>query len=138
MSRRSVSIESFVHHTPIPVATRIGPLLVSSVIPSFDPFTRNLPDGIDAQVANVFDRAEAILAAEGAGWGDVARMTFFVADLAFRDAINEPWAQRFPDPASRPARHTQVVNMGGPMLVNCDLMAYIEPKADIEENEGHQ
>jgi 2-iminobutanoate/2-iminopropanoate deaminase len=55
-------------------------------------------------------------------------MTFFVADIAHRDAINEPWAQRFPDPASRPARHTQVVQMGGPMLVNCDLMAYIEVK----------
>lgn len=128
MSRRSVSIESFAHQTPIPVATRIGPLLVSSIIPPFDPHSRNLPDGIDAQVANLFDRAEAILVAEGAGWGDVAKMTFFVADIAYRDAINEPWAQRFPDPASRPARHTQVVQMGGPMLVNCDLMAYIEAK----------
>ncbi len=40
MTRRSIEIESFSHQNPIPAATRIGPLLVSSIIPPFDAGTR--------------------------------------------------------------------------------------------------
>jgi enamine deaminase RidA (YjgF/YER057c/UK114 family) len=127
MSRISIELDSFAHRTSIPVATRIGPLLVSSVIPPFDPYTRVLPEGIDAQVANLFERAGAILEAAGACWDDVAKMTFYVADIAYRDAIDGPWVTRFPDPGSRPARHTQLVQMGSPALINCDLLAYVGP-----------
>lgn len=126
MSRRSIEIDSFAHLTPIPAATRIGPLLVSSVIPSFDPYTRNVPPTAEAQIANLFGRAEAILEAGEATWDDVAKMTFFVTDLAQRDLINGPWAERFPDPESRPARHTQVVAPGGSPMITCDLIAYVQ------------
>lgn len=126
MSRRSIEVDSLAHLAPIPVATRIGPLLVSSVIMPYDPHTRDLPDGAAAQVANLFGHAEAILEAAGASWDDVAKMTFFVADIAYRDAINEPWTLRFPDPMSRPSRHTQLAQIGGPALVSCDLLAYID------------
>lgn len=125
MTRTSIAIPSFTHQTPIPAATRIGPLLVSSIIPPFDPNSRSLPDGVDAQVANLFAKAEEILTAAGGGWDNVAKMTFFVGDIAHRGAINGPWAQRFPDPASRPARHTQVGHMEPGVLVMCDLMAWL-------------
>jgi enamine deaminase RidA (YjgF/YER057c/UK114 family) len=123
--RRSIEVDGLSHVNPIPVATRIGPLLVSSVIAPFDPGSRKVPDTPEAQIANLFTHAGAILEAGGATWDDVAKMTFFVSDIAFRDAINEPWAERFPDPASRPSRHTQVTPGGGRPMITCDLLAYV-------------
>ncbi len=125
MTRTSIEITSFAHQNPIPSATRIGPLLVSSVISPFIAGTRDMPDGIDAQVAILFERVGEVLAAGGATWDDVAKMTFFVRDLAFRDALNAPWAERFPDPHSRPSRHTQIAQLTGGTLVSCDVLAWV-------------
>ncbi|MDY7099920.1 MAG: RidA family protein [Actinomycetota bacterium] len=127
MARRSIEIASFTHQNPIPAASRIGPLVVSSVISPYDPGTRDLPATIEAQLANLFHHAGEILDAADAGWDDVVRMTFFVRDLDHRAAINGPWLEHFPDPTSRPARHTQLVPAGPGPLVSCDLTAYVEP-----------
>ena len=67
-----------------------------------------MPDDVDGQLANLFHHVGEMLEAAGADWRHVVKMTFYVPDLAVRDAINGPWAEHFPDPASRPARHTQV------------------------------
>src|SRR5882672_4381492 len=53
-ARKSVHIDGLSHLTGIPVATRIGPLLMSSVIAPFNPGTRQVPEGYAAQYANVF------------------------------------------------------------------------------------
>jgi enamine deaminase RidA (YjgF/YER057c/UK114 family) len=125
MTRRSIDIDSFAHQNPIPAATRIGPLLVSSIIPPFDAGTRKVPETVAAQVENLFLHIANMLAAAGASFDDVAKITFFVNDIKHRDAINEPWAARFPDAASRPSRHTMVVAGGGP-AISCEFTAYIE------------
>jgi 2-iminobutanoate/2-iminopropanoate deaminase len=126
MLRQSIEIEGFGHQNPIPAASRIGPLLVSSVVAPMNPGTRDVPDDMDSQIANLFTHVGKILEAGGAGWDDVAKMTFFVSTMAFRDAINEPWAQRFPDPDRRPARHTLLVQHGSSRpMVTCDVLAYV-------------
>lgn len=105
--RRSITIDGLSHQMAIPVATRIGPLLVSSVIAPFDPGTRNVPATLDAQVANLFRHVGAMLAAGGADWRHVAKMEFWMPDpVGGRAALEKPWVERFPDAASRPARHT--------------------------------
>jgi 2-iminobutanoate/2-iminopropanoate deaminase len=125
MTRRSIDIQSFAHQNPIPAATRIGPLLVSSIIPPFDAGTRKVPEAVDAQIENLFLHIGNMLTEAGASFDDVAKITFFVSDIRYRDAINEPWLKRFPDPASRPSRHTMVVAGGGP-AISCEFSAYIE------------
>ncbi len=125
MARRSIEIEGFGHQNPIPAASRIGPLLVSSVIGPFDPGARTIPDTVEQQLENLFTHVGAMLDAGGAEWRHVAKMTFFVKDIATRDAINGPWAVRFPDAASRPARHTLVIPGPG-AAVSCDFLAYVE------------
>ena len=82
MPRRSIDVEGFGHENPIPAASRIGPLLVTSVIAPFDPGTRHVPTDPEAQVRNLFSHMGRILAEAGAGFGDVAKITFFVNDLA--------------------------------------------------------
>ena len=113
MSRRSIEISSFKHANPIPVATRLGPLLISSVIAPRDPGAETMPNEIDAQLDNLFHHVGEMLAAAGADWRHVAKMTFYAGDASAREAINRPWVAHFPDPASRPARHTQVVPGSG-------------------------
>jgi len=126
MPRRSIEITTFAHVNPIPAASRIGPLVVSSIIPAFEPGSRTLPDAFDDQLANVFTHAGEILKEAGASWGDVIRMTFYVSDIANREGINDRWAALFPVADSRPARYTQLVPPSGKMLVSADLMAYVE------------
>jgi 2-iminobutanoate/2-iminopropanoate deaminase len=125
MPRRSIEIASFRHVNPIPAASRIGPLLVSSVIAPRDPGSERVPDDVEGQLANVFHHVGEMLEAAGADWRHVAKMTFFVADISAREAINGPWLERFPDPASRPARHTQVSPTAG-RAISCEFLAYID------------
>ena len=123
MVRRSVEIPTLEHANPIPAATRSGQLGVRSGSPPYDRGTRRGPDRLEPQVEDLFAHGGGILAAAGAGWGDAARMTFYVRELATRDAINGPWVERFPDAAARPSRHTMVVAAGP--AVSCDLLAYL-------------
>lgn len=125
MARRSIEISSFAHQNPIPAASRVGPLLASSVIAGFNPGERKMPDTFDEQLANVFHHMGEMLTEAGGGWGDVARITFFVSDLAYREQINDTWVEKFPDADARPARHTQLASGKGPM-VTCEFLAYIE------------
>jgi 2-iminobutanoate/2-iminopropanoate deaminase len=125
MPRTSIETESFRHANPIPAASRIGPLLVSSIIGPRDPGGDRMPDDVEGQLSNLFHHVGAMLEAAGADWRHVAKMTFYVADIAVRDAINAPWTERFPDPASRPARHTQVLPTAG-RFISCDFLAYID------------
>jgi enamine deaminase RidA (YjgF/YER057c/UK114 family) len=124
--RQSIEIEGFGHQNPIPAASRIGPLLVSSVVAPMNPGTRDVPEDMDSQIANLFTHVGRILEAGGAGWDDVAKMTFFVSTMAFRDAINAPWVERFPDAEHRPARHTLLVPSGSSRpTVTCEVMAFV-------------
>jgi 2-iminobutanoate/2-iminopropanoate deaminase len=120
--RRSIHIEGLSHQTAIPVASRIGPLLVSSVIAPFDPGTRNAPASLEAQVANIFVHVEKMLKAAGGDWTHVAKMEFWAPSAEARAVIDGPWAQKFPDPESRPARHTHT-GQGG--AISASFMAWI-------------
>jgi len=124
MARKSIEIESFKHVNPIPAASRLGPLLVSSVIAPRDPGDATVPDTAEAQYANLFHHIGQMLEVAGADWRHIARITFFVPDAAFRDACNPIWVEHFPEADSRPARHTQVLS--NTKIATCEFIAYID------------
>jgi 2-iminobutanoate/2-iminopropanoate deaminase len=121
--RRSIHIDTLSHLTAIPVASRVGPLVMSSVIAAFNPGTREIPDTIEEQLANIFSHVAAMLDAAGAGWDDVVKMNFWLTDRRHRAALDGPWIERFPDESSRPARHTHIARDGG--LATADFTAYV-------------
>jgi enamine deaminase RidA (YjgF/YER057c/UK114 family) len=123
MPRRSIDIDTFRHSNPIPSATRIGPLVVSSIIVARDPDADSIPESVDAQIANLFLHVGEMLRAAGAEWRHVAKMTFYVPEISYRPLLNAPWLAHFPDAESRPSRHTQV---GGGDSVQCDFIAYVD------------
>lgn len=127
MTRRSIEIDSFVHTNPIPCATRIGPLIESSIIPPFSAGGREVPETIEEQIDNLFLHMGNMLDVAGASWDDMAKITFFVQDPSeSRAALNAPWEQKFPDPASRPSRHNLQVPGGGPVKISCVFTAYVD------------
>ena len=126
--RQSVNFPGFAHQNPIPNASRIGNLMMSSVISGVDPGTRNQPATLAAQVANIFTHIRRAVEAAGGTPDNIIKITFYVKDQAAgRAALNDEWVKMFPDPDSRPARHTvAAVDSGGASQITCDFVAVFE------------
>lgn len=125
--RRSIDIAGLSHLAPIPVATRVGPLLTCSITAAYTPGTRDCPESAEAQVANLFHHVGEILRAADCGWQNVAKMTFYSPDPSpLAETLNAAWLAHFPDPASRPSRHTMRVDEDwGDLLLCCDFLAFV-------------
>lgn len=124
--RKSVEFPGFSHQNPIPGASRIGNLMMSSIISGVDPGTRNLPAELPKQVANIFAHIRSCVEAAGGTVDDIIKINFWMKDPATgRAALNGEWEKMFPDAASRPARHTLALGAGSAALVTCDVTAVI-------------
>lgn len=124
-ARRSVEVDGLGHgDMPIPMGSRIGPLVCSSGISGTDARTGRLPADGAEQVRGVFANLEAFLTAAGAVPDDVARVGVLLQEPALRDTVNACWVAMFPDAASRPARHTTVRDLPGEMLVQVEVIAF--------------
>lgn len=125
---RSIEIEGVTHAAPIPAGARVGNILYSSGIMGKDPSTDQLPPDGAAQARFTFQNLRTLLANGGATLGDVVRITAYVKDNGQRDALNAEWLQCFPDPHDRPARHTQVADLPGGMLLQIEAVAVIRER----------
>jgi enamine deaminase RidA (YjgF/YER057c/UK114 family) len=123
--RTSFELEGYSHgNNPIPAAAQIGNLVMTGGISGIDLATGKMPETIEAQCANMFDLAARILAKADARLDDVIKVTVFLKPELSRDALNKEWLRHFPDPHSRPVRHT-LVNpyLPGGMLIQCEMTA---------------
>ena len=123
--RRSINVAGFGHQNPIPAASRIGNVLMSSVISGRDPISGTLPANIEDQCAEMFRVVRRIVEAAGGTPADIIKMTVWLRDPANREPLNVEWVRMFPDPDSRPARHTLPLAGDGASLVQCDITAVI-------------
>jgi 2-iminobutanoate/2-iminopropanoate deaminase len=124
--RQSINGSHARHENPIPNACRIGNIVMSSVIGGSNPGTRELPATLEQQIANVFGSIRHDIESAGGTVDDILKVTFWVKDPAKqRAALNEEWVKMFPDPASRPARHTQHLPAESRALVQADFIAVL-------------
>jgi len=123
--RQSINGSRARHENPIPNASRIGNLIMSSVIGGSNPGTRELPPTLDAQIANLFAHIRHDVEAGGGTVDDIIKVTFWLKDPAQRVALNEHWVKMFPDPSSRPARHTQQLPADSRAQVQADFVAVL-------------
>jgi enamine deaminase RidA (YjgF/YER057c/UK114 family) len=128
--RRSIEVPGFNHGPqPIPAACRVANIVVTGGIYGLDIDTGLVPDDLERQTRLMFLNLQRVLEAAGATLGQVAKMTFWVRNAEARMFINPEWLQVFPDPHSRPARHTlQNDHMAANLLVQCDALAVISPE----------
>jgi 2-iminobutanoate/2-iminopropanoate deaminase len=124
--RQSVNFPGFSHQNPIPNASRVGNIVMSSVIGGSNPGTRDLPPTLEAQVANVFNYIRSAVESAGGTPEHIVKINFYVKDPATqREALNAEWLKMFPDPNSRPARHTQALPADSRALVQADFVAVL-------------
>jgi len=122
--RQSVNFPGFAHGNPIPNASRIGNIMMSSVISGVDPGTRNLPPDLDGQVANLFGHIRSAVEAAGGSPDNIIKINFYMKNpAAGRAALNGEWVKMFPDADARPARHTMALGPESNALVTCDFTA---------------
>jgi len=95
---------------PVPFGSRKGPLFASSGIPGSDPETEVLPDDGALQVKFLFANIKRGIEAAGGSLEDIIKCTFHLRDEEIRRHLNASWELSFPDPASRPARHTLMLH----------------------------
>lgn len=123
--RRNIEVPGLGHgNQPIPVAALVGGLLVTGGVSGRDPQTGELPQDPAAEVAQAFANLRSILDAAGASTDDVAKVTVFVKDRDIRAHVNPVWLAMFPDPQSRPARHTLEANLTG-MRLQLECLAFV-------------
>jgi 2-iminobutanoate/2-iminopropanoate deaminase len=124
--RQSINSPVARHENPIPNASRIGNIVMSSVIGGSNPGTRTLPPTLEQQVANVFAAIRGDVEAAGGTVDDIIKITFWVKDPASqRAALNEEWVKMFPDAAARPARHTLTLPPDSRAQVQADFTAVL-------------
>jgi enamine deaminase RidA (YjgF/YER057c/UK114 family) len=123
-ARRSIHVEGLGHGAqPIPCAARIGPFVATGGVRGVDPATGGMPAEVDAQVTLMFRNRRTIVEAAGLSCDDILKVTVWVADSDARQHINVEWTAMFPDPDSRPARHTLARDLPAGMLVQCEALA---------------
>lgn len=127
MGRRTTIEVEGLHHAgaPIPIATRVGPLLASGSINGQDPATGEIPEDAAAQVALVFANIHRVMSAAGGSTDDIAKLTISVRDKGIRPLIDEQWLAMFPDEHDRPARHLVSAEIPPIFHLQAELLAYL-------------
>ena len=124
--RKSINGSRARHENPIPNASRVGNIVMSSVIGGTRPGTRELPASLEEQVANVFAHIRHDIEAAGGSVDDIIKVTFWVKDpVTQRAALNAEWVKMFPDPNSRPARHTTALPADSRAMVQAAFFAVL-------------
>lgn len=123
--RQTLEVPGVTHGAPIPMGVRLGSLVFSSGVMGKDPATDSLPADPARQAELMFQNMRTLLEQAGATLGDVAHVTVYVKDNAYREHLNREWLKAFPDVHDRPARHTLTWDLPGGMLIQCELVAVI-------------
>src|SRR5258705_9610291 len=111
---------------PLSFATRVGDLLFISGIPGFDA-NGALPDGFEAQFANVVTNIRRVLDEAGATFHDLVKVNVLLTRAADVAAMNALYAGAF-GPAPYPARTPCVVVA----LPNPAMLIQIEGVAQLK------
>ena len=124
--RQTLEVPGVTHGAPIPMGVRIGSLVFSSGVMGKDPADDSLPADPARQAELMFRNVRTLLAQAGATLDDVAHVTVYVKDNAYREHLNREWLKAFPDEHDRPARHTLLWDLPGGMLIQCELVAVVD------------
>lgn len=123
--RQSIEIDGFQHRNPIPAASRVGNLLMTGVIQGLDSRTGTVPETLEGQCEVVFQHIRDIMNAARGTPEDIVKISFWLRDPSQRPVLNTEWVRMFPDPGSRPARHTAPGVPNDPYLVSCEFTAVL-------------
>lgn len=79
-------------------AIQAGNTLYLSGQIGLDPATKEMVEGIDAQIVRVFENLKAVAEAAGSSLGDAVKFNIYLTDLANFSKVNEVMARYVPEP----------------------------------------
>lgn len=79
-------------------AVRVGDTVYLSGQIGLDPATMQMAEGIDAQIARVFENLKAVAAAAGTTLDSAVKLNIYLTDLANFAKVNETMAKYFNQP----------------------------------------
>ena len=125
--RQSINGSRARHENPIPNASRIGNIVMSSVIGGSEPrHARDCRRRWSSRSPTCSATSAHDIEAAGGTVDDIIKITFWVKDPAKqRAALNDEWVKMFPDANARPARHTQPLPADSRALVQADFTAVL-------------
>ena len=109
------------------MGVKIGNMVFSSGVMGQDPQTHQVPkDDPQGQAQLMFQHVKTLVEQAGGTTDNIAHMTVFLKDNAYREHVNTEWLKMFPSEHDRPARHTLLWNLPGDMLVQCEIVAVLD------------
>lgn len=126
MGRRQViDLPGMGHRAPISLAVKIDNILYSSGISGRDSEKDEMPEDAAGQAKAMFRNVERVMEAAGGTTSDIIYMQLRLRDRALREFVDPEWLAMFPDPEDRPARHAEAAELGGGMLMQCQITAVL-------------
>jgi enamine deaminase RidA (YjgF/YER057c/UK114 family) len=123
--RKSINLEGFGHTNPIPVACRLGNLVMSGSILPRDAKGK-IPETLDEQCALMFQYVKDVMTEAGGTTDDIIKVNVGMKDSSNREILNKHWIAMFPDAEARPARHTEKKDLPPGILVACEITAVLD------------
>ena len=132
--RRNVDVPGLEHTDPIPLATTMGPFLVSGGIPGRDSATGRTGADFDTQVALMFRNVRRVMEAAGGTTDDIIKLTVWMKSGRDKQTLNAEWVPMFPDETSSPARPTFVYDdLPLDYKIQCEILAVIAPCSETPD-----
>lgn len=94
------------HENPIPHASRVENLIMSSVLSGKDYSTKTYPQDCRAQISLAFKYFCDLLNECELKAQDVVKVEMYFQDKNLRTIVNEFWEETYPDKHHRPSRHS--------------------------------
>ena len=124
-ARQSIEIPGLVHGVPIPNGCKIGNMVFSSGIAGRDTENNTIPEDPDQQAAAMFKNVRTFMQNAGGSPDNIAYMKVYLKDEQYREALNKPWLEMFPDEHSRPARHSLSAPIRGGYYFQVEIIAVL-------------
>ncbi|MCL6633193.1 MAG: RidA family protein [Alicyclobacillus herbarius] len=109
----------------MPQGAKLGRIVFSSAIAGADPETGKIPEEPERQVQLAFENVRRFMEICGGTTEDIGRVTVYLEEERYRDLVNTEWVKMFPDPNSRPARHSIVTRLRNGAIVQLELIAVL-------------
>ncbi len=117
---------------PIPSGIRIGDLVQGLRIAGADPATNEMPDSLEAQIANAFENMRRAITNAGGGLGNIAQVSVFFEDgRAGMKLLNPAWEETFPDADDRPTYKFITTQLVGGRRVQFEFFAVLNAQRQV-------
>lgn len=133
MSDRTIS-EIFAHAgtDPIPAGIRMGDLVHGASVSGEDPASGDIPDSLEAQIANAFRNMGGAITNAGGGLGNIAQVSVFFEDgRAGMPLLNAAWEETFPDADDRPTYKFITTPLVGRRQVQFEFFAVLNASRQV-------